>query len=719
MKNPLFSRGRLSSLLHGVILCSMCAIPSTLRAQVHFSADERRIITITDERRDADSLLPYLASPTIKVAWRAAIGIGNIGDTSIRPALLTYFLSEQRDSVADAEAFALGLLGRDKNICQSLTDATMQHPTAERLKAIARTAIKADSASAAIIVGQLADQKKIDAFTEADAYMDFAIHHEVSSRMMNDLDALTGNNDPNVRWRAVYGFAIAGDSLDLSSRFPKLKDLLLDQGSPYVRMFSAVALGKLHDARADSALYRAFRGENDWRVRVNILRGFEQFKSFDSLILTTLQLADESGLRDSGLNIQVGLEAGSVMETFITSGSLSHADSSALRDWLDGFNGTDGRHDEIDPTVCARLTAPAVRLGTPTFHDAVRNYALFRDPTTRNYAVRAASTIPDSGFFISIIETMSRFDPIEQVVRLEVLDSLWGIAKRDPGYRKVLESDNMAKLFRGLLIHICNAVYDPAVDAVALGSLRDTSIIEDSEYHAEAIEQMAKYIPTFCTERFRDALLAAVEDASWLGDTSRELIPALRVAYDSANNWGDKEVMDSIASLLKNIDGTNIALPKPILRVSTIDWAAVENLPSKMIINFSTGSILLRILTDEAPLTALNMVTLAREQWFSGIMIHRVVPNFVIQAGDPSGTGWEGPGYTIRSEITPREYDREGLMGMASDGKDTESSQWFITHCPTPHLDARYTIWAEVTSGMDEVCKRKVGDKIDSFNAFQ
>jgi cyclophilin family peptidyl-prolyl cis-trans isomerase len=91
-----------------------------------------------------------------------------------------------------------------------------------------------------------------------------------------------------------------------------------------------------------------------------------------------------------------------------------------------------------------------------------------------------------------------------------------------------------------------------------------------------------------------------------------------------------------------------------------------------------------------------------------------VVPNFVIQSGDPSGTGWEGPGYTIRSEFTPREYDHEGMIGMASDGKDTESSQWFITQCPTPHLDARYTIWAEVTDGMDNVFQRKVGDKIDS-----
>ena len=719
MKNFFSSRGQLLLLLLCTMACSVGMKPLTQPAPVKFSADERRIITITDERRDADSLLPYLTSSTIKVAWRAAIGIGNIGDTSIRSALLKYFLAEHRDSVADAEAFALGLLGPDENIFQALTEATSRHPTAERLIAIARTAAKADSASAAMIVGQLADQKKISSLTEADAYVEFALHHEVSSRMMNDLDGLANDDNPNVRWRVAYAFARADDSLDLSARFPRLKDLLLDQGSAYVRMFAAMALGKLHDARADSALYRAYRGEDDWRVRVNILRSYGQFKQLDSLILSTLQLAVESALTDSALDRQVGLTAGEVIDAFVASGKLTVTDSTVLRNWLDGFNGVDGRNDEIDPFVRAYLTKPAVRLGTPSLYDAVKNYALFRDPITRNYAVLAAATRPDTGFFESILETMSRFNPIEQVTRLEVLDSLWGLAKRIPDFRRALEANRMADLYRGLLIHISGAVYDPAVDAVALGALRDTSIILDSTHRAEAIQQMEKYIPSFTNGRFRDALLAAVQDDSWLGDTSHTMVPALRLAYDSANSWGDNELMDSIATLLKNIEGGNTVLPKKLQRVSHIDWAALESLPQNLIINFPSGSILLRLLTDEAPLTILNMVRLARQQWFEGIMIHRVVPNFVIQSGDPSGTGWEGPGYTIRSEITPREYDREGMMGMARDGKDSESSQWFITECPTPHLDGRYTIWAEVTSGMDEVCKRKVGDMIDSFNVFR
>jgi cyclophilin family peptidyl-prolyl cis-trans isomerase/HEAT repeat protein len=693
--------------------------PVTLRAQVKFSADERRIITITDERRDADSLLRYLTSSTIKVARRAAIDIGNIGDTSVRPALLKCFLVEQRDSVGDAEAFGLGLLGSDEKTYLALTESVAKRATTERLIAIARTATKADSASAAKIVGQLADQKKIDPLTEADAYLEFALHHQVSSRMMNDLNILANDNDPKVRWRAACAFARAGDSLDLASMFPKLKDLLLDQGSPYVRMFGALALGKLHDARADTALYRAYRGEEDWRVRVNILRAFGQFKSLDSLTLSTFQLAGEGALRDSTIAIEVGLAAGDAIETLVTSGCLLHADSSALRDWLNGFNGGEGQHDEIEPMVGARLTIPAVRLETPTLYDAVKDYALYRDPIIRNYAVRAAATRADTNFFSSIVGTMSAFGPIEQVVRIEALDSLWGFAKRIPAFRKALEANRMADLYRGLLIHISDAVTDPAVAAISLGSLRDTTIIRDSAHRVDARQQVEKYIPMFSNGHFRDALLAAVEDDAWLGDTSLMADRALRLAYDTANSWGDNELLDSITSLLKIIDGRNAILPKRIPRVSHIDWMALESLPPNMVINFSTGSIILRLLTEETPLTVLNMVRLAQDQWFAGNIIHRVVPNFVIQSGDPSGTGWEGPGYMIRSEITPREYEREGMVGMASDGKDTESSQWFITECPTPHLDARYTIWAVVTDGMDEVGKRKVGDKLNSFNPFR
>jgi cyclophilin family peptidyl-prolyl cis-trans isomerase len=84
----------------------------------------------------------------------------------------------------------------------------------------------------------------------------------------------------------------------------------------------------------------------------------------------------------------------------------------------------------------------------------------------------------------------------------------------------------------------------------------------------------------------------------------------------------------------------------------------------------------------------------------------------VIQTGDNSGTGDGGPGYSIRTEISPVRYDDEGAVGMASSGKDTEGSQWFVTHCPTPHLNTRYTIWGEIVKGRENIEKYLLNDQI-------
>jgi cyclophilin family peptidyl-prolyl cis-trans isomerase len=123
------------------------------------------------------------------------------------------------------------------------------------------------------------------------------------------------------------------------------------------------------------------------------------------------------------------------------------------------------------------------------------------------------------------------------------------------------------------------------------------------------------------------------------------------------------------------------------------------------------GTIELELLPDDAPFTVLSMIRLIRSGFFNGLTFHRVVPNFVVQGGDPRGDGWGGPGYSIRTEVSPREYER-GSVGVASAGKDTEGCQFFITHAPTPHLDGRYTIFARVRKGMDVVDRLQIGDRM-------
>ncbi|UII33871.1 peptidylprolyl isomerase [Fulvivirga ulvae] len=148
-----------------------------------------------------------------------------------------------------------------------------------------------------------------------------------------------------------------------------------------------------------------------------------------------------------------------------------------------------------------------------------------------------------------------------------------------------------------------------------------------------------------------------------------------------------------------------------------VDWELVKSLPKdqKVVVETEKGSIQLRLLVEEAPGSVANFVALAQKGYFNGKNFHRVVPNFVVQGGCNRGDGYGGEDYSIRSELANLRYG-EGAVGMASAGKDTEGTQWFITHSPTPHLDGRYTIFAQATDGLDVVHHLQVGDTIRSVS---
>lgn len=143
-----------------------------------------------------------------------------------------------------------------------------------------------------------------------------------------------------------------------------------------------------------------------------------------------------------------------------------------------------------------------------------------------------------------------------------------------------------------------------------------------------------------------------------------------------------------------------------------------ERLESRMrkpnptaILSTDKGDVRVELLLRDAPLNATNFIELAMRGYFNGIIYHRVVPNFVVQGGDPRGDGNGGPGYQIRCEINEVPYDR-GAVGMALSGKDTGGSQFFFTHSPQPHLDGGYTVFGRVTGGMDVVDALMRGDRI-------
>jgi cyclophilin family peptidyl-prolyl cis-trans isomerase/predicted DsbA family dithiol-disulfide isomerase len=121
-------------------------------------------------------------------------------------------------------------------------------------------------------------------------------------------------------------------------------------------------------------------------------------------------------------------------------------------------------------------------------------------------------------------------------------------------------------------------------------------------------------------------------------------------------------------------------------------------------LHLEKGDILIQLYPDKAPLAVNSFVFLARKGWYDGVTFQRVIPGYLAQTGDPSGTGLGGPGYFFKNETTTAlEFNKPGVVGMANSGPDTNGSQFFITYAPAPDLDGQFTIFGQVLKGMDVV----------------
>ena len=128
------------------------------------------------------------------------------------------------------------------------------------------------------------------------------------------------------------------------------------------------------------------------------------------------------------------------------------------------------------------------------------------------------------------------------------------------------------------------------------------------------------------------------------------------------------------------------------------------------------GEIEVTLFPAEAPLTVASFINLAQRGYYDGLTFHRVIADFMIQGGDPTGTGRGGPGYTFADEFSPsRRHDSAGTLSMANAGPGTNGSQFFITHRPTPHLDDMHTVFGKVSSGQDIVDAIAQGDAMETI----
>jgi cyclophilin family peptidyl-prolyl cis-trans isomerase len=260
----------------------------------------------------------------------------------------------------------------------------------------------------------------------------------------------------------------------------------------------------------------------------------------------------------------------------------------------------------------------------------------------------------------------------------------------------------------------------PNVDSILLEQLKSDDVVVRSS----AASNLGELTPATGPP----ALIAAYEegkrDPTYLARAAAlaalaKYGPAVAVpVLKSALTDKDWAVRVRAAALLKELDpsietATAIRPAPSTMAAAGYDAPSLTN-PSvapQVYLDTEKGTIQIELAVLDAPLTAMNFIALARKGFFNGLAIHRVVADFVVQDGDPRGDGEGGPGYTIRDELNELPYLR-GTVGMALDWNDTGGSQWFITHSPQPHLDARYTAFGRVTGGMDVVDRLEPWDVI-------
>lgn len=194
-----------------------------------------------------------------------------------------------------------------------------------------------------------------------------------------------------------------------------------------------------------------------------------------------------------------------------------------------------------------------------------------------------------------------------------------------------------------------------------------------------------------------------------------EGLAALRQAQGKLTLPREIEAWLGLQQALDKLEKKAAPTPAPVGPASQhpIDWALVQTIPvgQKVTLTTTKGTIVLELKVAEAPGSVASFVALLNKHFYDGLYFHRVVPDFVAQGGDPRGDGSGSTPYNLRSEFAQLHYGA-GAVGLASAGKDTESCQFFFTHQPTPHLDGRYTIFAQVVRGMDVVKQLEIGDKI-------
>ena len=370
---------------------------------------------------------------------------------------------------------------------------------------------------------------------------------------------------------------------------------------------------------------------------------------------------------------------------------------------------------ESDPTLRLEAATALATLHSAESLDFIIDLMSDPAPLIRGAAIRALAAT-DSETFLT---TLSGMDPDRDwTVRVAQAEALGMLPAAQGETRLVSMLQDRDQRVVPAVLKALIAGKAPDAERILVERLK----ADDFVVRATAAAGLAEIKATGATRALYDAYQATTGDSTYVPRAAiltalNTLDPAsARPMLEQALQDRDWAVRVKAAMLLRDQGVTDTAAKMRPAPQRPMDDATRQSLLAPqfsphVFIQTDRGAIELELAIADAPVTVTNFVELARKGFFNGIAIHRVVPDFVVQDGDPRGDGEGGPGYTIRDELNEMPYVR-GTVGMALDWKDTGGSQFFITHSPQPHLDARYTVFGHVVNGIEVVDRIQPWDVI-------
>ncbi|WP_420460829.1 peptidylprolyl isomerase [Neolewinella sp.] len=624
----------------------------------------QRILDLQNIRR-GEELLPYLHHANQRYRYLAARAFGSFPALSDAVAdSLATLLYDPSEVVRTQAAYALGQGGRDQVTDELMAafDQSGSYPAADAaiLEAVGKLG---DAKAANLLAGITTYTARDTVLLTGRVYgMLYAalrgLHFPATDAAVVDL-VLNAAVPSEVRYPAAQ-YLQRIDFRPDSSQERRLRDLLRTTADPLIAMGVIRSLGRSERAPSRVALLRRMDALPDWRERVEILQalaGFEYASVRESVI---------EALRDPH-----PLVARTAADYLVAHGIPADA---PLYFQL---------AEDLPAPVAIPLYGAANRHLSPFLADyrsRITGTLRERYATTTDVYERANLLLALAEFPWMYRELHTYYRAAQHpVVRTAAAESLQAIGERE----------DFDAFFR---------------------SSRQRVRAELAGYYRELIEGREEgpaYHAALALSAQPDTYRAIYPDLAWLDAALDRLeLPRQLETYT--------EVLHARNALL----GQERQLPTvPPQRVRPADWSLLQEYGERLVVlTTAESTITLRLWPTVAPATVSSFLRLVREGYYDDKYFHRVVPNFVAQGGGPRGDGFGSEDFVLPTETPYLHWDRAGLVGMASAGRDTEGVQFFITHRPTPHLDGKYTIFGEVVEGQEVVNRLVPGSRIESIS---